>query len=84
MQVSDIDYLRKMTENNSSDGGTQGTEEDDEDDLLKEEEEMGNWDVFDDYHKFQNREKKLRERKKLIVQQQKKQIELQKIEEIEM
>jgi hypothetical protein len=46
--VSDLDYLRRVTE--SSDGaGSLGTEEDD-DDLLKE--DTDNWDVFDDYHKF--------------------------------
>ena len=53
-----------MTHTHSSEG-TLGTEEDDEDDLLKE--DMENWDVFDDYHKFQDREKKIKERKKLIA-----------------
>ena len=51
MHVSDINYLKKLTE--SSDGSL-GTENDDEDDLLKE--DITNWDVFDDYHKFQLRE----------------------------
>jgi hypothetical protein len=59
VQVSDMDYIKKLTE--SSDGGSLGTEED-EDDLLKEDIEQ--WDVFDDFHKFQARDKKLKELKK--------------------
>lgn len=51
VQVSDIDYLRKITD--SSDGSRPGTEEDDEDDLLKQ--DVSGWDVFDDYRKFQMR-----------------------------
>jgi hypothetical protein len=38
-----------------------GTEED-EDDLLRE--DISNWDVFDDFHKFQMRDLKLKEKKK--------------------
>lgn len=58
VQVSDIDYLRKITD--SSDGGSrQGTEEDDEDDLLKQ--DVLGWDVFDDYRKFQMRNAKIKE-----------------------
>lgn len=48
--MSDIDYLKKLTESSE---GTHGTEED-EDDLLNE--DIQNWDVFDDYHKFQLRD----------------------------
>jgi hypothetical protein len=58
VQVSDIDYLKNLTESSE---GTLGTEED-EDDLLKE--DISNWDVFDDFHKFQLRDQKLKEKKK--------------------
>ncbi len=51
IQVSDIDYLRRITD--SSDGSRLGTDEDDERDLLKE--DVTRWDVFDDYQKFQMR-----------------------------
>lgn len=47
-----------MTESSE---GTLGTEED-EDDLLKE--DIESWDVFDDFHKFQQREQKIKERKR--------------------
>jgi hypothetical protein len=78
VQASDIDYLKKMTE--SSDG-TLGTEED-EDDLLKD--DIESWDVFDDYHKFQQRQEKIKERKKQIAQEERMAIQLQKTQEIEM
>jgi hypothetical protein len=63
VRVSDKDYINKLT--GSSEGvvshGTNNEEEDD-DDLLKE--DVSNWDVFDDYHKFQLREQKLKEKRK--------------------
>ena len=57
VQVSDIDYLRRITD--SSDGSRPGTEEDDEDDLLKQ--DVTNWDIFDDYKKFQMRSQRIKE-----------------------
>jgi hypothetical protein len=51
-----MDYINKLT--GSSEGAvlSHGTnnEEEDDDDLLKE--DVSNWDVFDDYYKFQLRE----------------------------
>ncbi len=67
-----------MTE--SSDG-TLGTEED-EDDLLKE--DIQSWDVFDDYHKFQIREQKIKDRKRQIANQERMVLQRQRTEEIEM
>ena len=54
-------YVRNVTE--SSDGlpTSRTDEEEDDDDLLKE--DINNWDIFDDHHKFQLREQKLREKK---------------------
>lgn len=48
--------------NNGRDNGSLGTEEDDEDDLLKE--DISNWDVFDDFHKFQLREQKMKDKRR--------------------
>ncbi|CDW81842.1 UNKNOWN [Stylonychia lemnae] len=79
VQVSDIDYIKRITESSE---GSQGTEEDDEDDLLKE--DVEGWDVFDDYHKFKHREQKIKEKRKLIAKLQKQEREKQKNEEIEM
>ena len=41
--------------------GTDGNDDDD-DDLLKE--DTSNWDVFDDYNKFEMRDQKLKEKKR--------------------
>lgn len=46
MQVSDLDYLHKLSEFSEGSMGTEG----DEEDLL--EEDTSGWDVFDDFHKF--------------------------------
>ncbi len=45
--------------------GSLGTDEDidDDDDLLKEE-APSNWDIFDDFHKFDKLDQKLKEKKK--------------------
>lgn len=70
----------KPNESSQESLGTEGTDEDDED-LLKE--DISNWDVFDDYHKFQERDKILRERQKLIAKEEVQQVELQKMQEVE-
>lgn len=72
VRASDIDYLKQGT--TSSEGtNSLGTEED-EDDLLKE--DIAGWDVFDDYHKFQLRDKMLKEKKKKEAQKEKLVVEL--------
>lgn len=42
--------------------GSLGTDEDD-DDLLKED-PPSNWDIFDDYHKFERMDQKIKEKRK--------------------
>ena len=61
------------SEGTSNSHGTNG-DENDEDDLLRE--DISTWDVFDDYHKFQLREMKLKEKRKKEAQRQRQQIEM--------
>ncbi len=58
VEVSDLDYLRRITESSDS----SYPEEDDDDDLLQQ--DTSQWDIFEDYHKFELREQKLKELKR--------------------
>lgn len=77
VRLSDVDQFRHKT--TSSEGNNSLGTEEDEDDLLKE--DISGWDVFDDYHKFQLRDKMLKEKKKREAQKEKQVVELQKLEE---
>lgn len=77
VQVSDYGYLSTKTQASNV---THEADEEYEDQILSE--DISDWDVFDDYHKFQLREQKLKEKMKKQAQEEKKQIEKQRIEEI--
>ncbi len=75
-----MNYLRRITESSENSNNI----EEDIDDLLAQ--DPSQWDIFDDYHKFELREQKLKELKRLeaakemqIIQEQK-QVEVQKVE----
>ncbi len=77
VEVSDMDHIRRITE--SSDNSH--PDDDDDDDLLQQ--DPTQWDIFDDYHKFEKREQKIKEMrrkeaaKELQIIQEQKQIEVQ-------